>query len=317
MNKLGKWRDLNSSIPSHPWVKKFNDTVRSSPLPQLSEQEVIIATDSSGLHQQNPYETLGLLILDFDSAMEWEFLRQKIRRDILKDSRRMSFKQLNESVRQRALIPFLMAADQINGLCLSIAINKRIDMLCGGRWIYEQLKKEGILKASWTFESFERMSRTTHFVKLLTAGLCSEGQNVFWISDQDEMFESPQKSEDTLRLLSSYHQIYINWPMGKLRVGTTKMDEGDRFEEDFAAIPDFAAGALAELVMRMKNDSAANIWEIPVTGLVSDVSPKSDILLSWLADNTQRLKRLSLVFDRREDGKFSIFKIWSKKEFES
>ena len=317
MNTHGKWRDLNGSIPSHPWVKAFNDTIRISPLPHLGGRETIIATDSSGLHRQNPFETLGLLILDFDSALEWEVLRQTIRRDILKDSRRMSFKQLNEPVRQRALVPFLRAADQINGLCLSIAVNKQIDMLCGGRWIYEQLNKEGILKASWTFESFERMSRTAHFVKLLTAGLCSEGQNVFWISDQDEMFESPQKSEDTLRLLSSYHQTYINWPMGKMRVGTTKMDEGDRFEEDFAAIPDLAAGALSELVMRMKNDSATNLAEIPTSGLVSDVSPKSDILLSWLADNTQKLKRTSLVFDRREDGKFRIAKIWSKKEFEN
>jgi len=175
----------------------------------------------------------------------------------------MSFKQLNEPVRQCALIPFLLAADRLNGLCLSIAVNKQIDALCGGRWIYGQLKKEGILKASWTIESFERMSRTAQFVTLLTAGLCSEGQNVFWISDQDEMFESPQKSDDTLRMLSSYHKTYINWPMGSMRVGTTKMGEGDRFEEDFAAISDLAAGALAELVMRTKGGSGISLADIP------------------------------------------------------
>jgi hypothetical protein len=119
MNTHGKWRDLNSSIPFHPWVKAFNDTIRISPLPHLGGREIIIVTDSSGLHRENPFEVLGLLILDFDSSVEWEVLRQTIRRNILKDSRRMSFKQLNEPVRQRALIPFLRAADQINGLCLA------------------------------------------------------------------------------------------------------------------------------------------------------------------------------------------------------
>jgi hypothetical protein len=309
-----KWRNLESSLP---WVKAFNEGLRSSPLPRLSGRDVIIVTDASGQHKQNPFEAISLLILDFDSSVQWELLRQIVRRDILKDSRRMSFKQLSEPIRQRALIPFLRTADQINGLCLTVAINKQIDMLGGGKWIYEQLKKGGILKAPWTFVSFERMARTTHFVSLLIAGLCSEGQNVFWISDQDEMFESANKSEDTLRLLSSYQRTYVNRQMGNLRVGTTKMDEGDRFEEDFASIPDLAAGAFAELAMRIQNESAHSITEIPESGFVSDVSPKTDILLSWLADNTQMLKRTSLVFDRREDGKFRVAKIWSKKEFES
>lgn len=309
-----KWHNVESSLP---WIKAFNEGLRSSPLPHLTGRDIVIATDSSGQHQQNPFEAIGLLILDFDSSIQWEILRQAIRRDILKDTRRMSFKQLGEPIRQRALIPFLRAADQINGLCLTVAINKQINMLGGGKWIYDQLKKSDILKASWTFESFERMARTTHFVSLLIAGLCSEGQNVFWLSDQDEMFESPKKSEDTLRLLSSFHKTYVSWQMGNLKVGTTKMDEGDRFEEDFAAIPDLAAGAFAELAMRIKKTSVQSITEIPESGFVSDVSPKSDLLLSWLADNTQMLKRTSLVFDQREDGKLRVAKIWSEKEFSS
>ncbi|MGA9453384.1 MAG: hypothetical protein WBW41_18820 [Verrucomicrobiia bacterium] len=314
MSTHGIWRDLNSSLP---WVKAFNDGLRDSQLPHLTGRDVVIATDSSGQHHQNPFEVLSLLILDLDSSESWEILRQQIRRDILQDSRRMSFKQLSEPVRQRALIPFLCAADEINGLCLSIAVNKKINVLGGGIKVYEKLKQEGILKASWTFESFERMARITHFVSLLIGGLSSEGQNIYWISDQDEMFGSPKRIEDAFRLLSSYFQTYVNWPMGNVRVGTTKMDEGDRSEEDFAAIPDLAAGALAELAMRMKNEAAVSFAEIPTAGLVSDVSSKSDILLSWLSDNTQMLKRTSLVFDRREDGKFRIVKIWSKKEFGS
>lgn len=278
-------------------------------------RNVVIATDSSGQHQQNPFEVHGLLILDFDSSVEWQILRQKIRREILKDPRRMSFKQLSEPVRQRALVPFLRAADQINGLCLSIAVNKKINSLGGGKRLFEKLTQEKVIKAPWRFDGFERMARTAHFVSLLVAGLCSKGQNVLWLSDQDEMFGSSAKIEDTLRMLTSYFRTYVDWPMGNVRAGTTQMDEGDRFEEDIVAIPDLAAGALAELVMTMKSNSPSSVTEIPAVGLVSAVSPKSDVLLSWLSDDTQNLKRAALVFDRRDDGKFRVAKLWSKKEF--
>ncbi|MGH7989756.1 MAG: hypothetical protein ACREDS_06110 [Limisphaerales bacterium] len=128
MNAGEQWRDLNSVLP---WAKAFNDLVRNSPLPTLKGREVIIATDTSGLHRQSRFEVLGIVIFDFDFSTHWEILRQLVRREFLKDSRRMAFKKLDDSVRQRALLPFLRAADQMQGLCLCVALNKQIDMLGG------------------------------------------------------------------------------------------------------------------------------------------------------------------------------------------
>ena len=312
-SSAGEWRDVQSSLP---WVASFNKCIREESLPRLNGREIIIASDASGQHRQNPFEVLGILILDFDASLQFEVQRQVIRKGILKDSRRLSFKKLDEPVRKRALVPFLLAADTIPGLCLCVAVNKRLTMLGGGPGFFEALRQNSILKASWTFESFERMSRTAHFISLLIAGLCCEGQNVFWISDEDEMFESPVKSEDTLRVLSTYFQMYVKWAMGNLRVGTTKLDEGDRFEEDFAAIADIAAGALGELVMRVQKEAGEGITEAIAAGLATDVTGKSDLLLSWLADNSHALKRASLVFDRRKDGKFCITRIGSKRDIE-
>ena len=274
-------------------------------------KEIIIATDSSGLHRENPFEVMGFVIYDFDASVRWEILRQSIRRNILKDSRRMAFKNLEENIRQKALPAFLQAANQMIGLCLCVAINKQISHLGGGRKFYDQLMKEGILKASWTFDSFERMARMTHFISLLIAGLCSKDQNVFWVSDEDEMFESAKKSEDTLRLLTMHQKMNITTNLGTLRAGTTKMDTGDRFEEDMTAIADIAAGAFGELVMKLKPDSEGSIANSFNDELISDLSSKSNILLSWLADESQPLKRVSLLFDHRSDGKFRVVKFWN------
>ena len=122
------------------------------------------------------------------------------------------------------------------------------------------------------------------------------------------------QSADTLSLLSSFASRYVSWPMGPLRVGTTKLDEGDRVGEDLAAIADMAAGAFAELLMREKKGSGVCFCEIPASGLLSAVSVKSDILVSWLSDKSQPLKRLLLVFDRRADGKFRITSIRSERD---
>jgi hypothetical protein len=206
---------------------------------------------------------------------------------------------------------FLKAADQMIGLCLCVAINKQISNLGGGWQFFEQLVKEKILKAAWTLESFERMARMTHFISLLIAGLCTDGQNVFWISDEDEMFESPNKSEDTLRLLTMHQKMNVTANLGTLHAGTTKMDIGDRFEEDITAIADIGAGAFGELVMKLKPDAEGSIVNAFNDELISDLSGKSNLLLSWLADDTQPLKRISLLFDHRSDGKFHVAKFWN------
>ena len=308
MNAQGHWRDLKSPLP---WVRAFDENIRNSPLPVLRGKQIIIATDSSGLHRENTFEVMGFVILDFDASFRWEIMRQAIRRDILKDSRRMAFKRLEEKLRQQALPAFLRAADQMVGLCLCVAINKRISHLGGGRQFFDQMVKEDILKATWTLGSFERMARMTHFISLLIAGLCADGQNVFWLSDEDEMFESAQKSEDTLRLLTMHQKLNIPITLGNLQAGTTKMDLGDRFEEDIAAIADIGAGAFGELVMKLRPDAQGCILNAFNDELISNLSDKSDLLLSWLADDTQPLKRISLLFDCRSDGKFRIAKFWN------
>jgi len=73
-------------------------------------------------------------------------------------------------------------------------------------------------------------------------------QNVYWISDEDELFANPIKANDTKRMLQCFTSAYISYSLGELGVGTTRIDEDDRFDEDCAAIPDLVAGSTAELL---------------------------------------------------------------------
>ena len=300
------WRDVPSSVP---WVQALNNEMRAANTPVLTGKEIIIASDSSGLHRASPFEVLGLVVIDFDASLKWDASRQILRKHVLKDSRRMSLKKLDEPMRRNALIPFLRSADDIQGMCLCVGIHKGITTLGGPPELRQQLTQTQILKASWSQASFDRMSRTAHFISLIMAGLLSEGQNITWISDEDEMFESPNKSEDTRRLISTFSSIYVKWKPGRLGIGTTKLDEGDRFEEDMSAIADLSAGAFCEFLAMLHEQTGGQVSAATDETSNGALSGKADFLLSWLFDNSHSLKRVSLVFHRRSDGKFRINRV--------
>ena len=65
--------------------------------------------------------------------------------------------------------------------------------------------------------------------------------------------------------------------------GRPKLDIGDRFEEDITAIADIGAGAFGELVMKLKPDAEGSIANAFNDELISNLSGKSNLLLSWLA----------------------------------
>lgn len=271
-----------------------------------------MASDSSGQHLQSPFEVLGILIMDLDASLRWEAARQELRRGILKDSRRMAFKKLGEPVRRRALVPFLRSADLIQGLCLSVAIHKSITFLEGPPEMRTQLTGMGTLKADWKSASFERMTTTAHIIGLLLGGLAAAGQNITWISDEDEMFESASKSEDTRRILSAFSSMYVTCELGILRLATTKVDEGDRFEEDLPAIADLAVGAWSEALAKLHKETGGHITGSIAPTLSDQLSTKADLLLSWFDDDSHPLKRVALIFDRRADGKFGVGRLWSE-----
>ena len=95
------------------------------------------------------------------------------------------------------------------------------------------------------------MLQLTQLIACVIGGLSQPFQNIYWISDEDSLFANIVRHTDVTRVLSSYSGHYVRHELGELRVGTTSIDEGDRLEEDLAAVADLAAGALAEILTRM------------------------------------------------------------------
>lgn len=275
-----------------PWLRALYCRVPKARIPVLSGNTLCIGTDTSGLQRGSRYIVNGILIVDVENSRSWEMHRRQVRRDFLNDGRRMSYKALNDRQRRDALGPFLEASDGIRGLCVVMAFDKRLHDLCGSEALYQKALDTGVITGRWNPKSFEQMMRTVQLVATLLASVCTKKQNVYWISDLDECFATAERKMDTARMMSSFTSTYIPGEMGELGVGTTEIDEGDRFEEDLTAVADLAAGAVCDLLNRM-HEHLGSFPLLPT--LVPTLKGKTDFLSSWFFHEKSNLVKLAWV----------------------
>ncbi len=215
---------------------------------------------------------------------------------------------LNDYKRRQALKPFLNAANTIRGACITFIVSKKVKHLCTPPGSVVQIQNQVGLHGHWNQKGFERAMRLIQFPTLLIAGFAQAKQNVYWISDEDDIFANRLRSEDVTCLASSFLSLYAKFPLGELGLGTTGIGEADRKLEDLVSVPDLVAGATAELATAI---SALHGGSIPyglalVLPLPPKLSWKAKLISDWLGDDTQTLKRIIITFDLVETGALRV-----------
>jgi hypothetical protein len=301
-----RWQSVANSI--YWWERTIERILSAEPLPRLSGPVSYIFSDYGGAHRQSGYETTGILYMDLYGSRLWELRRRDLRRRYLPDGRRMAFKSLGDRYRKAVLIPFLEAADEIEGLCLVVAVSKSITDLYVNpsitAWMAESLR----LRRRWRSSSFESLVRMAHLIGLLIGGLSQPGQNIYWVSDEDALFANEATALDLKDILARFSSNYVRHPLGELGLGTVSIDPGDRFEEDHVAITDLASGALAEVLTTVSTVSGGHIppqIAIPFSGRFQ---PKTELIYSWFSGSASPLRKVCIVFERLRDGKLAVFR---------
>ncbi|HEV8641082.1 MAG TPA: hypothetical protein VGV13_08290 [Methylomirabilota bacterium] len=253
---------------------------------------VMIGSDYAGQHPRYRYEAFALLLANTSDLSAWVSETHQIRHRYLRDRRRFAFSKLGDTRRRRALGPFLETANAMPGLLVAVLISKRAGSL------FLQNNQAAPLDLMqydhWNRTVLERMLRVVHFVSFFLAGLSSPGQNVIWITDEDDIAANPDRLRELTNLAATVSASYLDHNLGHLRVGTTAIDTGP-VTEDFVAIADLTAGALAEYLTR-RGGVAAFIRGV-MTPAPTDLLPKAWRILNWFSDNSQPLRRLVYLID--------------------
>ena len=267
---------------------------------------MIVASDYSGQHKEASHEAYSFLVTTDEALNDWLPLLSDFRERWLPDGRRISFKQLNEPIRRRALVPFLEAASNLSGNLITVLVDRRVGSLMVGGALATKDAFSDCFAADTNLGTVEKMFRLASFVALILAGLRREDQVSYWISDQDETLDSHERREQFARLATYLTFGVTGWRRAANHLfGTTGSSQVPFWSEDLAAIPDLTAGAycrLSSFLPAFSSDTAQSGW---LTRLASNEveDMRARTVGNWLAKHSSALRQVLLRLELDADSK--------------
>jgi hypothetical protein len=214
----------------------------------------------------------------------------------------MSFKNLNDRHRRRALVPFLEAAESLDGHVVAVAMPKDLERLSTSTNSMDLWENLHGLQARWDARWFEQMVRVAHLFSLFLAAWSSPGMNVSWVTDNDSIVANDGRLDDMHQLAARFSSLYVPHRLGEFMMNTVAVDSEDRSFEDFVAIPDLAAGMLSEVLSGTTTDEPSRKRRLRT----KELSEKSDIIADWFWYQGGSLKKTCILIDRVDEGRFSV-----------
>ena len=258
--------------------------------------DLVLASDYAGEHAESDYQVACYLLTNRAGVMDsWERGRLRVRDEYLFDGRRMAFKKLSDAERQRALVPFLKATAQMNGIVFCAAIDKS---LMTSNFGYEFSAVSGAAKPL----VLAKLTRIAVLGSILVGGLSASGQNVHWITDDDEIVGNDAVLADAGVVIGG--MLHRNCPssMDMPSIGVAGKFDDNLRAEDLCAIPDLVGGAMAENLNAMDKSSIPRETNL-FTPVFKRVSTKATLILGWFASLNGPLKKLFCLVRGHSDGK--------------
>ncbi|HJQ85414.1 MAG TPA: hypothetical protein VKA21_15110 [Candidatus Binatia bacterium] len=274
-----------------------------------SATTLFVLSDYSGDHRGAGYEVLSFLVFDPRSIGTWHQVWEPARRAYLRDGRRMAFKSLSDGRRRHAMPAFLHAADQLDGLLLTLSLNRRLPPLFEDGEYPPTVEGLEQLRL-WKRKPYLKMLTAVNIVSVLIAGLSHPGQDIFWYSDEDDLAASPRRLCDLCNVFARVSSHYLQHSLRHFRFGTSKSDDGSKILEDLLAIPDIAAGSVSDIFTNYLLDATAPAQTI-MTPIPHSTTWKAAGMVPWLADNTMRLKRVVISLEPTGQGEEKCFRRWT------
>jgi len=278
-----------------PWGYSIQKIIAASEPKPRETDHLVIASDYGGNHAKASHLIYCYLVVK-GGGREWQSAILAARRDHMRDRGVMSYKRLNDPVRQRALVSFLQAAANLDGHLVAIAVDKRQRSLA----IMDEAAADNIaaafrLKSFWNARALEAMLRKTQFAAILLSMWALRVSTINWITDADEFVANDLRHDDALQATARYCAFYLPGPQGILRLNTTTQDEDGINFEDLCSIPDLAAGMLSDVSTKL---SQVGSWTDRIEKVVhGELTPKVSILADWFWDTDMRLRKTLISID--------------------
>jgi len=266
---------------------KFSDYIATQELQsglreRLGGSALLMSSDYSGEHKGAKNDIYAFLVTDDVSWQSWR-ARLAYLREAAGVHRSMSFKDLGDRQRRKILPAFLGAADDLNGLLVTVLVDKR------SRSFWQGLPTGGATTdLPWTGKIREKALRVSYLGGLLVSGMSAPGQDVVWLMDRDAIVEGDDRLASVIRIFGNVISTWLPHDVGRLRVGALNA-ASNLADRDLVAVPDLVAGAAGEVW--------SNMSAIPSPGLLVPVPPisnKAHELIVWFSERQSSLLKVAI-----------------------
>ncbi len=286
-----------------PWAKAFLRYLHQTRPSPILGSHLMFGSDYSGDHAKSPFRIYGFLVADEDGSPQWPAKCHAVREKHLRDRRRMSFKNMNDGQRRRALIPFLEAAEYLEGHVVVVAVTKQLGQMSSTTASMHVWHDIHGLQARWDPRAFEQMVRVTLFFSMFLGAWSSPGMDVTWITDDDSIVANAGRLDDMHQFAARLSAVFVPHQLGVFAMNTVSSDGRARGFEDFVAIPDLAAGMIGEALSVRSSQQQGRPNEYGAEQL----SVKSDVIADWFWHRSGPLKKICiLISPAAAKGQFGI-----------
>lgn len=275
MIELNEWRNPG-------WITSVRDA-----------SDLVVAVDFGGDHQGAVYRAYSMLIADSSSGNEWDKARTKTRREALPDGREMSYKKLRDAVRARALSRFLKDGILLRGMLLNVLVQAGL----------RPFQPDPVQSTSSVVDTsvlaphtLDRLSLVAHIGGMLLSCMSKEGQNVLWVSDQDEIAPNPQRHRIASNVLANVSSHYLRHDLNTFQFITLSSDEKSMRMADLVALTDLSAGALCDAIGDLATRGtlqADRLWR----PLEPPTKSKAAPIIDWLGRTDGNLTRATFTLE--------------------
>ncbi|MDR3362240.1 MAG: hypothetical protein LBO64_05310 [Desulfovibrio sp.] len=257
-------------------------------IPDISKSSTVYCfSDYSGDIKSDKYNTYSFLLTDDSSIILFSKEHKIIRQKYGIEKRKFSYKDLSDNVLRNAHNDFLTLANGVNGILLSVAINKKLHL----DFKYDNRSEDFLFLNVQKPKNVQRILTISHLAALFLAGILHHNQNIMWITDNDNIIANDKFTIQLTNIAASLISTLVDFNLGHFRCGSSRCDCGDNLIEDFLSIPDFAAGTLSNQLGTQISDEYV-FWMQR-----GDAKEKQNKLSLWLASSRTPLRKYIFILD--------------------
>ena len=259
-------------------------------------KKLFLFSDYSGDLKESNLISYSILIIDEKSFQSFLSSHKIFWKEKNLENRIIDYKGLNDKIKSNALVPFLQYCNNLNGLILTIVISKEL------KSIFLTEKPENIKQklVPWgSTHTQEKLLRIRDFILLVLNGLGKSGQDILWVTDNDNIVANKRQLETGNEFIKQTLLKHLDYQFGGFSLITLSDDSEERALEKLCSLPDLVAGTLVDFIGDYNLESI-NLSEGEICAPIEHKKRKVNPITNWLSKNEElfNLKKVNITIKK-------------------